>query len=261
MIVPGNCATKQFETLTVLGVAMHLMDVDAATAIILEAAKQKRALSCSSVGMHTLTNAYRDPLVKLALACVDLKLIDSTPVYTLLRNRGYKSVHKVRGQDLLKSLCQKCEQENLSIFVLGTNEKSLSMLRTSLHERFPRLRIAGMKPGRYRVLTEAEVEEDIQDILECGAHIVFVGLGSPRQDLWVSTYASVVSRPLIAVGAALDFESGAVPVAPKLMQDMGLEWLHRLCSNPMRLWRRYLVDAPYFAWLLLTQKIDPGSPP
>jgi N-acetylglucosaminyldiphosphoundecaprenol N-acetyl-beta-D-mannosaminyltransferase len=260
MNVSGNCATKQFETLTVLGVAMHLMDVDAATAIILEAAKQKRALSCSSVGMHTLTSAYRNTLVKSALASVDLKLIDSTPVYSLLRNRGYLTAHKVRGQDLLKSLCQKCEQENLDIFVLGTSEKSLSMLRTRLYERFPGLRIAGMKPGRYRDLTEAEVEEDIRDISESGAHIVFVGLGSPRQDQWISAYASILARPLIAVGAALDFESGAVPVAPKLMQDLGLEWLHRLCSNPVRLWRRYLIDAPYFAWLLLTQKIDPGSP-
>jgi exopolysaccharide biosynthesis WecB/TagA/CpsF family protein len=241
----------------VLETAVDVISMTEAVSRIIDSAVAKVPYSCACVGMHTFINAHRDPQMRALMDNIDLKLVDSTPAYWYLLIHGYRTLQKIRGQDLLANVCADAEERGLSVYFFGTKDTTLSALKERLAIRFPNLRVAGCKPGRYRTLSESEVEADVDDILSSGADIIWVGLGSPRQDIWVYEMAQRLNRPLIGIGAAFDFEAGIVKVAPKPLQELGLEWLHRLCTNPRRLWKRYLFEAPYFLWLLLSRKSTP----
>ena len=111
------------------------------------------------------------------------------------------------------------------------------------------------------ILTVPEVEQEvIERIKDNGARIVFVGLGCPKQELWMHAYSPRIPAVLIGVGAAFDFFAGSIERAPLWMQKSGLEWFYRLCSEPRRLWRRYLITNSLFIWYwLLERLITPGS--
>ncbi len=109
-----------------------------------------------------------------------------------------------------------------------------------------RAQIVGTYCPPYRPLTAAEEAEVIGRIRDSGADVVWVGISSPRQDVWMARHAGALSATLIGVGAAFDYLSGARPRAPRWMQKAGLEWLFRLLTDFRRLWPRYLIRAPRF---------------
>jgi len=113
--------------------------------------------------------------------------------------------------------------------------------------------IAGMESSRFRRLSLIEREQLAERVRSSGAAVVFVGLGCPRQEVFVYEFRELVSMPLLAVGAAFPFLAGIVPQAPLWMQKFGLEWLFRLWSEPRRLWRRYLFLNPTYLFLLSLQ--------
>jgi N-acetylglucosaminyldiphosphoundecaprenol N-acetyl-beta-D-mannosaminyltransferase len=122
----------------------------------------------------------------------------------------------------------------------------LEPLAANLQSWCPGLEIAGVYSPPYRGLTAVEEEEVVRIIHESGAGIVFVGLGCPKQDHFAHDMLGRIHAVLICVGAAFDFHAGKKRTAPKWMQRAGLEWLHRLCHEPRRLWRRYLVTNTRF---------------
>ena len=107
--------------------------------------------------------------------------------------------------------------------------------------RFPGLRVAGTLSPPFRSLTPAEDEEVVGTINESGATVVWVGLGCPKQEIWMAEHRDRVRAVMVAVGAAFNFHAGTARRAPRWMQRFALEWLHRLISEPRRLWRRYLT--------------------
>jgi N-acetylglucosaminyldiphosphoundecaprenol N-acetyl-beta-D-mannosaminyltransferase len=123
-------------------------------------------------------------------------------------------------------------------------------LTQSLTALNPRLTICGTYSPPFRPLTEAEDNELVEQLNSAKPNIVWIGLGCPKQELWMAQHAArVPGAIMIGVGAAFDFLSGRIPRAPRWMQNSGLEWLHRLLTEPRRLWKRYLVFAPMFAVL------------
>jgi exopolysaccharide biosynthesis WecB/TagA/CpsF family protein len=135
----------------------------------------------------------------------------------------------------------------------GSSPIVLSRLRDRLTARFPRLKIAGAQPSRFRRITNSEKEEIVDDIRESGARLVFVGLGCPRQEVWAFEFRDVLEVPIIAVGAAFDFHAGTLSQAPPGLQRVGLEWLYRLAREPKRLWRRYALLNPLYVAMVAAQ--------
>jgi N-acetylglucosaminyldiphosphoundecaprenol N-acetyl-beta-D-mannosaminyltransferase len=121
--------------------------------------------------------------------------------------------------------------------------------------RFPDLRITYAYAPPFRSLTPEEDDEVVRAIRKAGVRILFVGLGSPKQDRWMHAHHGRIAAVMLGVGAAFDFLAGTKPQAPRWMQARGLEWLFRLCTEPRRLWRRYVSQNPRFAFLALTQLI------
>ncbi len=118
---------------------------------------------------------------------------------------------------------------------------------------FPDLQIAGTASPPFRALTEEEDEAEVARINASGAGTVWVSLGCPKQEKWMAQHKDRVQAVMIGVGAAFDYHAGTITRAPVWMQNTGLEWLHRLFSEPRRLWRRYLVTNTLFILLVTRQ--------
>ena len=175
---------------------------------------------------------------------------DGIPLVWIERLKGYKDAERVCGPDLMLELCNKSTREGRSIYLLGGNEKTLTLLSSNLIKQFPALKIAGSYAPE--ILPEKAVVDEaiVTKINSSGASIVFVGLGCPKQEYWCATYAPFINAVLIGVGAAFDFHAGIKKRPPTFIQKCGLEWLYRLLSEPHRLWRRYLITNSLFIYYL-----------
>jgi exopolysaccharide biosynthesis WecB/TagA/CpsF family protein len=160
---------------------------------------------------------------------------------------------RVYGPTLTLKLCERAAAESLPVYFYGSRPEVLSALTLNLSRRFPGLQIAGAEPSRFRQLSPEEKLGVAETIRKSGARLVFVGLGCPRQEVWVYEYRDLLPVPVIAVGAAFDFHAGTLVQAPEHLQKAGLEWFFRLTREPRRLWRRYVLLNPHYLFLLFLQ--------
>jgi N-acetylglucosaminyldiphosphoundecaprenol N-acetyl-beta-D-mannosaminyltransferase len=238
----------------VIGILMDAVDYKSAEDTIIEAAFQRRAMAVSALAVHGLMTGVFDPEQKFRLNQFDLLAPDGQPVrwaLNLLHRAGLKQ--RVYGPNLTLRLCERAAEEGLPVYFYGSTPEVLVLLKDALHERFPKLILAGMEPSKFRRLSPEEKQELVTRITSSGAAITFVGLGCPRQETFVYEFRGVLAMPLLAVGAAFPFIAGASSQAPVWMQDKGLEWLFRLASEPKRLWQRYLLLNPAYLFLVTLQ--------
>jgi N-acetylglucosaminyldiphosphoundecaprenol N-acetyl-beta-D-mannosaminyltransferase len=208
-----------------------------------------------SVGIcnvHVVVTAARDAAYRALLEGNDINTPDGAPVAWLLRRKGVKGQVKISGPDLTWRLCSQAEKRGVAVYFYGSGEQTLARLEARLREAFPRLPVFFESPP-FRELNDVEKREAVQRIHQSGAGIVFVGLGCPKQERWMAEHRGKIGAVMIGVGAAFDFHAGVVSRSPRWMSNAGLEWLHRLCSEPGRLWRRYLVTNTLFCLLALRE--------
>ena len=198
---------------------------------------------------------YREILNRAALVTPD-----GMPLVWAMRLLGIKQQTRVYGPDLMLEWCDRASKLQIPIYLYGGTNSTLEKLQTNLKQKFPNLIIAGVHSPPFRPLSMAEETEDIERIHNSGAKVVFVGLGCPKQELWMARQQGKLQAIMIGVGAAFNFHSGEVSQAPRWVMKMGFEWLYRFSCEPQRLWRRYLMNNPIFlglfAWQLLCQKLS-----
>jgi N-acetylglucosaminyldiphosphoundecaprenol N-acetyl-beta-D-mannosaminyltransferase len=164
--------------------------------------------------------------------------------------------NRIAGMDLLPDLMKKSEIERLPIFIYGSTEEMLNTTREYLLENHPHLLVAGFLSPPFKQLSQEEEEEHARIINKSGAKIVFVVLGCPKQEYWMSRMTNRINAVLIGVGGALPVLVGQQKRAPAWMQDAGLEWLFRLSQEPKRLWKRYLVTNSIFIAKMIREKLS-----
>ena len=238
----------------VLGIRVNAVDYEAASHKIITAARQRKALSVSALAVHGVMTGVLDQTHRYRLNHLDLVCPDGQPVRWAL-NLLYKMglPDPVTGTGLMLSVCERAAQEELPIYLYGSRPDVLESLSKNLLDRFPKLIVAGTQPSRFRQVSAEEKQQIVEEIQKSGAAITFVGLGCPRQEVWVYEYSEQLSMPTMAIGAAFDFLSGNVSRAPKLLQKWGLEWFYRLMQEPTRLWRRYVFLNPLYVALFTLQ--------
>jgi N-acetylglucosaminyldiphosphoundecaprenol N-acetyl-beta-D-mannosaminyltransferase len=167
---------------------------------------------------------------------------------------GHRDVSRVYGPDLMLALCDRSQATGTRHFFYGGAPGVADLLVRRLKARYPDLAVAGTHSPPYRP-ADAEEDRNVLDAINAAApDIVWVGLGTPKQDYWVSRHRGRLKAPvLIAIGAAFDFHAGLMPQAPRWMQRSGLEWLFRLLHEPRRLAFRYLVYNPLFVFKVALQ--------
>ncbi|HXR13461.1 MAG TPA: WecB/TagA/CpsF family glycosyltransferase [Solirubrobacteraceae bacterium] len=204
--------------------------------------------SLSAAAVHLVMRAQEDPAVMAAVLGLSVVVPDGQPLVWALRALGHAGATRVYGPDLMAAYCEHAARSGTPAFLYGgRNEDVLVELSVALRTRFPGLRVTGGYAPPFRELSEEEDEEIALRIERSGAEVVWVGIGQPRQELWIARMRERLSAPvLIAVGAAFDFHAGLVPQAPAWMGRHGLEWSYRLAREPRRLWRRYARYNPRF---------------
>ncbi len=212
----------------------------------------KHAYICVT-GAHGVVEASGKPLVKTAHKEATLIVPDGMPLVWIGRLLGAKNTQRIYGPDLFLALCRRAQEEKWSIFLYGSSPHVLKKLTSELIRRFPLLRVAGRLAPPFRLLSKAEDEKFIDSINATKAQIVFVGLSTPKQEIWMYEHRSRLNvNVLIGVGAAFDFVARTKKQAPRFIQQSGFEWLFRFLQEPRRLWRRALVVNARF--LILTAK-------
>jgi len=244
----------KIERFNVLGVALHAMNLAVATEAVLEALREKRQGYVCVTGVHGVSEAQNDPAFRAILNAAFLNTTDGMPLVWLGRQAQGRWVDRVYGPDLMLEIFRATQQTAFRHFFYGGAPGVADELKARLEARFPGVTICGTYCPPFRPLNAGE-EADLQRIVrEARPDIIWVGLSTPKQERFMAEYLSKLDTTLMfGVGAAFDFHAGRVSQAPRWMQRSGLEWFYRLCSEPRRLGRRYLVNNPLFIWRILGQ--------
>ena len=239
---------------SILGININAVDYDRAVATIVAAGKQKKPCSVSALAVHGVMTGFLDALHARRLNGLDLVVPDGQPVrWALSWLHGKQLPDRVYGPNLTLKVAEAFAEEGLSIYIYGSKPETLNKLIENLERLYPKLKIAGVEPSKFRRLNEKERGELVDRIKASGANAVFLGLGCPRQETWAYEYRNLLNIPILAVGAAFDFHAGTLPQAPRWMQNAGLEWLYRFAQEPKRLWQRYVLLNPLYVWNILLQ--------
>jgi N-acetylglucosaminyldiphosphoundecaprenol N-acetyl-beta-D-mannosaminyltransferase len=235
--------------------------VDAITKIQRWAHQQESRYVCVA-NVHMLMEAHDSDKFRKVVNNADLVTPDGMPLVWMMRMRGIRSQQRVYGPTLMLCVLEHAHQKNIPVGFYGGSPEVLKKLVKHLQTRYENLNIVFLHSPPYRALDNAEDLENVMQINHSGARILFVGLGCPKQEIWMAEHRGVINSVMIGVGAAFDFHAGVKPQAPGLMQRLGLEWLFRLVTEPRRLWKRYLRYNPRFIFLAiadllgLLKKID-----
>jgi len=186
-----------------------------------------------------------------------LHLCDGIPLLWAAKWLGMSLKEKISGSDLFPGLCRVAYKEGYRIFFLGGKIGAVSESRKILEIRYPGIQICGAYCPPIGFENDIDENNKIVEMIKAvKPDILFVGVGSPKQEKWIYRHKEELQVPVsIGIGATFDFVSGMVKRAPIWMQKSGLEWFWRLMMEPKRLWKRYLIDDPVFFWLVLKQKL------
>jgi N-acetylglucosaminyldiphosphoundecaprenol N-acetyl-beta-D-mannosaminyltransferase len=210
--------------------------------------------------VHMVMEAFDDPSLQRQVNAAERVTPDGVPLVWALRLLGVPGAKRVYGPTLTPVVFARAELLGIPVGFYGGSQRVLDALLERLRERFPRLEIAFAYSPPFRPLSEEEDRRVTETIDASGARILFVGLGCPRQERWMASHRETLSCVMLGVGAAFDFLAGAKPQSLPWMQRAGLEWLFRLCVEPRRLWRRYLVHNPRFLFRFALQMARRSAP-
>lgn len=227
---------------------------------IKKAIKNKEKLLISPIASHTLIRAHYDKKLKKILDEFDYLVPDSQWVrwsIPFLYGKERSLENRVYGPKLMLKSLRLAEKRNYKVFLYGNTSKVLTILEKKLINLFPGINICGKEESKFRGLSNKEDQDLAKKINKSGANIIFISLGSPKQEVFSYKLSKLVKRPLIIipVGAAFDFISENKLQAPKWMRKGGLEWFFRFSIEPVRLFDRYFFYGFLFLILIFTQKI------
>jgi N-acetylglucosaminyldiphosphoundecaprenol N-acetyl-beta-D-mannosaminyltransferase len=201
--------------------------------------------------VHVLMEAYDSPDFRSVLNHADLVTPDGVPLVWLMRLKGQRAQQRVYGPTLMLRVLEAAAQNGVPVGFYGGTPDVLGSLVKRMQERFDGLNAAFAVSPPFAEMSNQEDADLVEQINRSGIRILFVGLGCPKQEIWMARHRGKVNAVMLGVGAAFDFHAGVKPQAPPWMQGIGLEWLFRLSTEPRRLWKRYLYHNPRFVALAI----------
>lgn len=246
----------------VIDIPLTCIPFDEQMMLILRWAKIRASKAVCLANVHMLMEARRNSWYREVLEKADLVTPDGKPLVMMLRGLGIMEQNQVSGMNVFENLCDSAEKSGISIYFLGSTPEILEKIKHRLAKDYPILKIAGMKSIPFMSIDEINASKDkvlIEEVNNSGAGIIFVCLGCPKQEVWMSQYKGLINGVMIGVGAVFAMYAGITPRAPHLVQSVGMEWLYRLIQEPNRLWHRYSSTIPPFMYLATKQLLNPGS--
>jgi N-acetylglucosaminyldiphosphoundecaprenol N-acetyl-beta-D-mannosaminyltransferase len=250
----GNWPRRAIGTLN--GIPVERTSLDAAVAVFVQGvASGAPAQAHRLVNSYTFALADADPAYRSLLAQSGINLPDGKPLVVALNRleRNGQRFGQVRGPSFFVRCLDEGRAQGVRHFLVGGSPELLESLKDVVGRRFPGTQIVGMISPPFRTLTDAERAEQDSEIQASDADVVWVGLGTPKQDFEAQRICDTLGVTSAAVGAAFDFVAGTKPEAPEWMRKLGPEWVFRLMSEPRRLWRRYLFGNTRFLLIVLRE--------
>jgi len=220
--------------------------------------RQSRCVTVCNV--HSVVTASQNPDFAAAINSSDMATPDGAPVAWMLRQEGFIQQERINGPDLMWRYLAEAERLNQSVFFYGSTSLTLTKLRERMLRAYPKLKIAGMVSPPFRDGVTERDSAAVKQINDSGAAVVFIGLGCPKQEVWLAEHRGAIKAVMVGVGAAFDYHAGTQRRAPVWMQQRGLEWLYRLVTEPRRLARRYFETNSVFLAKILKQAVFRQKP-
>ncbi|SEP35646.1 WecB/TagA/CpsF family glycosyltransferase [Nitrosovibrio sp. Nv6] len=230
----------------VAGIPIDLVDWPTVRQVVCNWAIAREARQVCVCDVHSVITAGRNGSHRKVIEEADMVTADGAPVAWTLRRKGFSGQTRINGPDMMWHLCADAPRRGIKVGLFGSAPETLERLRAVMEKTFPQLDISYCVSPPFRQLTHDEDNEICDSINRSGVGLLFVSLGCPKQEKWISEHRGRIHAVMIGVGAAFDYHAGAVLRAPLWMQSNGLEWLHRLWSEPRRLWKRYLINNSQF---------------
>lgn len=250
----------------ILQVQISAIDMNDACLLVEEAISKREKKYICVCPVSTIMECKRDEKVLISVNEADLATPDGMVVVWIGRMLGHSNIKRVYGPELMQAVCANSKNKGYKHYLYGSSAGVLNKLKASLAGKYPGLNICGIYSPPFRKLTQEEDENIVREINSSCPDIIWVGLGSPKQDLWMYEHRQRINAPvMIGVGAAFDFLAGIKPQAPTWIRNNGFEWLFRLVTEPKRLWRRYLINGSLFIYYVgvefFLKKFKPAEKP
>jgi exopolysaccharide biosynthesis WecB/TagA/CpsF family protein len=244
------------QRIDLLGVEVSVGTMDDAASAIMADARAGKPTTVEFLAVNNLVETRLSASFGAGMRTFDYVFADGMPIAWLARSRvGRGFAERVTARELMDRCCAEAARSGIPVFLYGTTARTLAALSERLRRRFPDLVIAGSQPSAFRPLDAAEDDALVAAVNASGARLLFVALGCPLQETFVAQHKGHFSSVQLCVGSAFKAHAGEMPVAPRFVQRLGLEWLYRLAQEPRRLWKRYLFTNSYFLWLLLREAV------
>lgn len=243
------CATliqSAFNTTDVTGIALNDVNYDSASFQIINWARTKQHRYVCICNVHSITSSSWTPTLKQALQKSDMNTADGMPLVWMQKLLGVKDASRVYGPTLMLHTLEKASREKLRVAFYGGHEDRMPKLLEKIRADYPGVHIVATIIPPFRPLSKAEDDHFTARLIAGKPDITLVGIGCPKQEIWMQAHSHRIPGVMMGVGAAFDFHAGAVEQAPAAIQRLGLEWAFRLYREPKRLFRRYLSTNPIF---------------
>lgn len=251
----------RLQSVDVLGVNCLAADLNTAAERVVEMVQCGHGGYVSTCNVHVVVTANRNPEYRAALEGAAMRVPDGWPIAWMQRRLGVNSAQRIAGPDLMERLLNLGRRDNLSHFLFGSTPCVLQSLESQVLKRMPEAQVVGTYSPSFDELVDRPDADVVHLIRAKRPSIVWVGLGAPKQDFWMSMYSELLAPSvLIGVGAAFDFSARVRRRAPQWMRNSGLEWAHRLASEPRRLTGRYLRTNSEFVVRAGSQLLRRGNP-
>jgi N-acetylglucosaminyldiphosphoundecaprenol N-acetyl-beta-D-mannosaminyltransferase len=240
----------------ILGIGISAIDMRDAIALVHRAIRQRIKGYICVQGMHGIMEAQRDPALREAFNGSLITTPDGMPTVWIGRLHGFHNIRRVFGPDMMLRICEASVTAGYRHFLYGGEPGVAQRLKRALETRYPGITIVGTYTPPFRPLDHDEECDLRERVAAAQPDIIWVGISTPKQDHFMAQHWNKLHATLmIGVGAAFDFHTGRIADAPEWMKTSGLQWLHRLCQDPRRLWKRYLLNIPLFLFKVALQEV------
>ena len=245
---PASAAAATITTRDILGVPVAMVDYDRAIGVMDGLIDRRERGYVCVAPVHSLMVAQDDAEMLAALRGATMVVADGMPVVWAANLLGERLEDRVYGPELMLRHCRHSAERGHRVWLYGGRDQgSLVQLALSLRRHHPGIQVVGGYSPPFRTLRADEEEAIARQINEARPDVLWVGIGVPKQEKWMARMRERLDVPVMCgVGAAFDFHSGRIPMAPRWMQSHGLEWVYRITREPRRLLPRYLYYNPRF---------------
>lgn len=230
----------ELKTCNILGVNINVTNMLETVKVITENLEYIKGNYICVSNVHTTVMSYEDESYSMIQNSGFMALPDGKPLSIVSKKRGFSKAERVTGPDLMEEIFKISVEKGYRHYFYGSTRETLDILKSKLNVKYPNIKIVGMYSPPFRKLTEKEDQEIIKNINKVNPDFIWVGLGAPKQEVWMSEHKNKVNGLMIGVGAGFDYHAENIKRAPLYMQKLSLEWLYRLMQDPKRLFKRYL---------------------